>query len=77
VEVIPHGVPVIPRGPKDSYRSRAFFGADKKVIFTNGLIHQGKGLEIAIRVRSCVDMLTILFHTSIHYMCYGYAVFLF
>ena len=53
VEVIPHGVPVLSHDIGDPYKSKSLFGTDRKIIYTNGLLHQGKGLEYAIEVGVC------------------------
>jgi glycosyltransferase involved in cell wall biosynthesis len=45
VKVIPHGVPTFP--PK-LLSQRSFSSSSAPVLISNGLIHQGKGLEYAI-----------------------------
>ena len=47
VQVIPHGVPVVPRERDDS-RKQLLGLADRRVICTFGLISRGKGLEFMI-----------------------------
>jgi len=47
VNVIPHGVPVVPLRRNDTYRSRLGL-AGRRVICTFGLINRGKGLEYMI-----------------------------
>jgi glycosyltransferase involved in cell wall biosynthesis len=47
VQVIPHGVPVVPLRRNDAYQSRLGL-AGRRVICTFGLINRGKGLEYMI-----------------------------
>ncbi|MEO2035234.1 MAG: glycosyltransferase family 4 protein [Planctomycetaceae bacterium] len=64
VEVIPHGVPVVPFARDRSQREELGL-ADRQVICTFGLINPGKGLEYMIRamariVSTCPDALYLI-----------------
>lgn len=47
VQVIPHGVPVVPKARNDASKTRLGLGG-RRVICTFGLINRGKGLEFMI-----------------------------
>lgn len=64
VEVIPHGVPVVPFARDRSHR-RELGLTDRQVVCTFGLINPGKGLEYMIRavariVATCPDVLYLI-----------------
>jgi len=64
VEVIPHGVPVVPFERDKSHREKLEL-TDRQVICTFGLINPGKGLEYMIRavariVATCPDVLYLI-----------------
>jgi glycosyltransferase involved in cell wall biosynthesis len=64
VQVIPHGVPLVPRCDSDSLKARLGLEG-RRVVCTFGLINQGKGLEYMIEampriVASCPDVLYLI-----------------
>ncbi len=64
VQVIPHGVPVVPRERENSQKDQLGL-AGRRVICTFGLINRGKGLEYMIEampqiVRACPEALYLV-----------------
>ena len=49
IDIIPHGVPDIPL-ERLANKNSSYFPIDQKILFTCGLLHQGKGIQFIIQV---------------------------
>ena len=66
IAVIEHGVPIVESEARPALRERLGW-ADKKVIFTFGLLGRGKGIETAVRALPKI----VMEHPDTHYVVLG------